>query len=98
MSKTYLRYEPSYTFGVVSSSQTNILFDNKTKTKAIAAGVQEVLVWNIVTGELDFKLKVPFLPHSAYNDTSEICSLAIDENDKYVSDRTCYRLCFKCED
>ncbi|KAI8582054.1 hypothetical protein K450DRAFT_228806 [Umbelopsis ramanniana AG] len=49
MVKAYLRYEPAQTFGVIASSQSNIIYDHEGKL-AIAPALEEVVVWDIKKG------------------------------------------------
>ncbi|GAB1311411.1 beta transducin [Madurella fahalii] len=58
MVKSYLKFEPSKSFGVVASSNSNLVWSSskgKTGTgagQAIVAANEEVLVWDIKKGEL----------------------------------------------
>ncbi|KAK4187957.1 hypothetical protein QBC35DRAFT_497355 [Podospora australis] len=57
MVKSYLKFEPSKSFGVVASSTSNIVWSSGQKSKsgagqAIVAANEEVLVWDIKKGEL----------------------------------------------
>jgi U3 small nucleolar RNA-associated protein 12 len=49
MVKAYLRYEPLQTFGVIASTQANIIYDHEGKL-AIAPALEEVIVWDIKKG------------------------------------------------
>ncbi|CAM9221880.1 unnamed protein product, partial [Choristocarpus tenellus] len=51
MNKTYLRYELTDTFGVISSPQSNAVFDSSGQL-AISAALHEVAVWNLRQGTL----------------------------------------------
>lgn len=46
MNTTYLRYELSKTFGVITSPQSNAVYDS-TGNLAISAALHEVAVWNL---------------------------------------------------
>ncbi|KAK3996544.1 hypothetical protein QBC44DRAFT_150214 [Cladorrhinum sp. PSN332] len=69
MVKSYLKFEPSKSFGVVASSTSNLVWTSKEKSgtgagQAIVASNEEVLVWDIKKGELlgrwwDETCKVP---------------------------------------
>ncbi|KAL2175406.1 uncharacterized protein P884DRAFT_247434 [Thermothelomyces heterothallicus CBS 202.75] len=57
MVKSYLKFEPSKSFGVVASSNSNLVWTSRGKAgtgagKAIVAANEEVLVWDIKKGEL----------------------------------------------
>ncbi|KAL2153899.1 hypothetical protein VTH82DRAFT_2575 [Thermothelomyces myriococcoides] len=57
MVKSYLKFEPSKSFGVVVSSNSNIVWTSRGKAgtgagQAIVAANEEVLVWDIKKGEL----------------------------------------------
>ncbi|KAL2024164.1 hypothetical protein VTK56DRAFT_9320 [Thermocarpiscus australiensis] len=57
MVKSYLKFEPSKSFGVVASSNSNLVWSSKGKSgtgagQAIVAANEEVLVWDIKKGEL----------------------------------------------
>ncbi|KAK4127082.1 WD40 repeat-like protein [Parathielavia appendiculata] len=57
MVKSYLKFEPSNSFGVVASSNSNIVWSSRGKAgtgagQAIAAANEEVFVWDIKKGEL----------------------------------------------
>ncbi|KAL2129845.1 hypothetical protein VTI74DRAFT_7211 [Chaetomium olivicolor] len=57
MVKSYLKFEPSKSFGVVASSSSNLVWSSKGKAgtgagQAIVAANEEVLVWDIKKGEL----------------------------------------------
>ncbi|KAM7192263.1 WD domain containing protein [Naviculisporaceae sp. PSN 640] len=57
MVKSYLKFEPSKTFGVVASATSNLVWSSKEKSgtgagQAIVAANEEVLVWDIKKGEL----------------------------------------------
>ncbi|KAI8086699.1 quinon protein alcohol dehydrogenase-like superfamily [Halteromyces radiatus] len=49
MVKAYLRYEALASFGIISSTQSNICYDDKGKL-AIAPALEEVLVWDLRKG------------------------------------------------
>lgn len=49
MVKAYLRYEALASFGVVTSTLSNICYD-KTGKLAIAPALEEVLVWDLRKG------------------------------------------------
>jgi U3 small nucleolar RNA-associated protein 12 len=44
--KSYLRFEPKKTFGVISSPQCNVVYDFSGNL-AISAALQDVTVWNL---------------------------------------------------
>jgi len=44
--KSYLRYEPKKTFGVISAPQCNVIYDFSGNL-ALTGGVQDVCVWNL---------------------------------------------------
>jgi U3 small nucleolar RNA-associated protein 12 len=46
MMKSYLRYEPKETFGVIASPQSNVIFDFSGQL-AITGAVRSVSVWNL---------------------------------------------------
>jgi len=46
MMKSYLRFEPKATFGIISSPQCNVVYDF-TGNLAITGAVQDVNVWNL---------------------------------------------------
>ncbi|KAK4103078.1 WD40 repeat-like protein [Parathielavia hyrcaniae] len=57
MVKSYLKFEPSKSFGVVASSNSNIVWSSRGKAgtgagQAIVAANEEALVWDIKKGEL----------------------------------------------
>ncbi|KAK4131742.1 WD40 repeat-like protein [Trichocladium antarcticum] len=55
MVKSYLKFEPSKSFGVVASSHSNLVWSSKGKSgagQAVVASNEEVLVWDIKKGEL----------------------------------------------
>ncbi|KAK4154654.1 hypothetical protein C8A00DRAFT_32547 [Chaetomidium leptoderma] len=57
MVKSYLKFEPSKSFGVVASSNSNLVWSSRGKAgtgagQAIVAANEEVLVWDIKKGEL----------------------------------------------
>jgi U3 small nucleolar RNA-associated protein 12 len=51
MVKAYLRYEPTHTFGIVTSYAGNSVFDRSSKL-AVAAALEDVLIWDVKKGEL----------------------------------------------
>ncbi|KAH3675474.1 hypothetical protein WICMUC_002763 [Wickerhamomyces mucosus] len=68
MVKSYQRYEQSHSFGVISS-RSNIIWlppTNKTSSgQVITSGLEEILVWDIKTGELIKKLRDGLPPGSS---------------------------------
>ncbi|KAK4459108.1 WD40-repeat-containing domain protein [Cladorrhinum samala] len=58
MVKSYLKFEPSKSFGVVTSSTSNLVWSRKEKSggtgagQAIVASNEEVLIWDVKKGEL----------------------------------------------
>lgn len=46
MMKSYLRFEPKKSFGVISSPQCNVIYDF-TGNLAFTGAVQDVCVWNL---------------------------------------------------
>jgi hypothetical protein len=56
MVKTYLRYEQSHSFGVISSSGGNVVFD-RTGKLALTASLEDVCVWNLKQAALVHTLK-----------------------------------------
>jgi U3 small nucleolar RNA-associated protein 12 len=44
--KSYLRYEPAETFGIIASPQSNIVYDFSGHL-ALTASVHDVAVWNV---------------------------------------------------
>ncbi|KAK6582292.1 hypothetical protein PZA11_004700 [Diplocarpon coronariae] len=54
MVKSYLKYEHSKTYGLVSSSTSNVVWCESSRSTgiAVAAGNEEVLCWDIKKGEL----------------------------------------------
>ncbi|KAK4251160.1 hypothetical protein C7999DRAFT_28188 [Corynascus novoguineensis] len=57
MVKSYLKFEPSKSFGVVASSNSNLVWTSRGKAgtgagQAVVAANEEVLVWDIKKGEL----------------------------------------------
>lgn len=65
---------------MIASPHCNIVLDDSGKL-VIASGIQDVLVWNIQGGTLEFKLKCP----DNIQDTSEIHSLAKGKQGSMVS-------------
>ena len=49
MVKAYLRYEPLATFGVIASTQSNIVYDHTGKV-AITPALEEVILWDLKKG------------------------------------------------
>jgi hypothetical protein len=55
-SKTYLRYEEAGSFGVIAAHDGNVVVDEN-GLLAFAAGLDDVLVWNVRSGELAARLR-----------------------------------------
>lgn len=51
MVKSYLRYEPCKTFGVITSSLSNAVFSGDDKL-AIAPALEDVAIWDLKKGIL----------------------------------------------
>lgn len=49
MVKAYLRYEPKATFGLISSTQSNVIYDHDGKF-AIAPALEDVIIWDLKKG------------------------------------------------
>jgi U3 small nucleolar RNA-associated protein 12 len=49
MVKAYLRYEALSTFGVIASTQSNIIYDHTGKI-AITPALEEVVLWDLKKG------------------------------------------------
>lgn len=56
MVKTYLRYSLKDTIGIITASNSNVIYDSKTKI-AITSGIQDVLFWNVRTGVVEKRLQ-----------------------------------------
>ncbi|GMM35856.1 snoRNA-binding rRNA-processing protein [Saccharomycopsis crataegensis] len=56
MVKSYSRYEHSASFGVISSS-SNVVYMPQQSGRALSSGLEDILLWNIKTGELVQKLR-----------------------------------------
>uniref|UniRef100_A0A7S2WFX4 Small-subunit processome Utp12 domain-containing protein n=1 Tax=Mucochytrium quahogii TaxID=96639 RepID=A0A7S2WFX4_9STRA len=82
-SKTYLRYEHTRSFGVVASHECNVVVDSS-GAFALTSGVQDVLVWNLKSGELVARLPVDLGGQNPVN-CREITALGISLDDKYVA-------------
>jgi hypothetical protein len=50
MLKSYLKYVPSATVGVIGSPASNVLWDSTGK-RALVAALGDVMAWNLATGE-----------------------------------------------
>lgn len=55
MMKSYLRYAPSKTIGVIASPQCNVIYDDSGNL-AITGSVQDVNVWNLRQSNQVFKV------------------------------------------
>jgi U3 small nucleolar RNA-associated protein 12 len=75
MVKTYLRYELSDTFGVITSNGSNVLFD-KTGRLALTASLENVSIWNIKQAAIVGVLK---------GDKSEVTCLRISPDNQNVA-------------
>lgn len=65
MVKSYQRYEQLHCFGVISSRSNVIWLPPTTKTgagQAITAGLEEILIWDIKTGELVKRMRDGLAP------------------------------------
>lgn len=51
MVKTYLKYKLNNSFGIISPLKSNCLYDKNNKN-AISGGVNNVLIYNMRTGNL----------------------------------------------
>lgn len=49
MVKAYLRYEPLATFGVITSTLSNIVYDHTGKI-AVSPALEEVILWDLKKG------------------------------------------------
>ena len=56
MVKLYLRYEPTLTFGVISSGNGNAIYDSEGKL-ALTPALEDVVIWNIKQG---IQVRIPF--------------------------------------
>ncbi|KAI9320448.1 WD40-repeat-containing domain protein [Dichotomocladium elegans] len=74
MVKAYLRYEPAASFGVVTSTQSNILYDSTGKL-AIAPALEQVITWDLKKGT-----KVAEWKES--NNTAEVTAIARSPNNR----------------
>ncbi len=77
MVKSYDRYEQEKSFGVISS-QSNIVWlppsggqSSKSIGRAISSGLEEILVWDIKTGEIVNRLRDGLTPGASNASTSE---------------------------
>lgn len=61
MLKSYLKYVPSATVGVIGSPASNVLWDSTGK-RALVAALGDVMAWNLATGECSARLEGPVLP------------------------------------
>lgn len=64
MVKSYQRYEQDKCFGVISSN-SNVLYVPSKSGQAITAGLEEILIWDIKTGELVKRLRDGVAPGAA---------------------------------
>ena len=55
MVKTYLRYEPYKTFGVITSTLANVVFSGDSKL-AISSALDDVALWDLKKGILVYYL------------------------------------------
>lgn len=82
MVKSYQRYEQKSCFGVISSRSNVIWLPPTTKTgagQAITAGLEEILIWDIKTGELVKRLRDGLAPGASdakLSKPSEVTALA----------------------
>ncbi|KAG1137681.1 hypothetical protein G6F37_003581 [Rhizopus arrhizus] len=74
MVKAYLRYEPLATFGVIASTQSNIVCDHTGKI-AVTPALEEVILWDLKKGSEVGRWKEP-------GNKSEVTSVAKSPNDK----------------
>ncbi|RCH87615.1 hypothetical protein CU097_004334 [Rhizopus azygosporus] len=74
MVKAYLRYEPLATFGVIASTQSNIVYDHTGKV-AITPALEEVILWDLKKGTEIARWKEP-------GNKSEVTSIAKSPNNK----------------
>lgn len=103
MVKSYQRYEQAHCFGVISSRSNALWLPPSTKTgagQAITAGLEEILIWDVKTGELvkrmrdglppgasDSKLAKPSeVTAMVYNETTSIVAAGYDDGSIKVWD------------
>lgn len=60
MVKAYLRYEPLATFGVIASTQSNIVCDHTGKI-AVTPALEEVILWDLKKGSEVLKTDTIFV-------------------------------------
>lgn len=72
--KSYLRYEPGKRFGVISSPQSNVIYD-WSGNLAITSSVQDICVWNIRQAVQIGTLKYDMVNYP-YSTAGEVNSLA----------------------
>lgn len=76
MVKGYLRYRFDGDFGVVTSAESNVAFDN-TGTKAITGSNEFLAIWEPRTGEIVSKFSASFMsenPNSTTGPVTRVCS------------------------
>ncbi|CEG77506.1 hypothetical protein RMATCC62417_12246 [Rhizopus microsporus] len=74
MVKAYLRHEPLATFGVIASTQSNIVYDHAGKV-AITPALEEVILW-------DLKKETEIARRKEPGNKSEVTSIAKSPNNK----------------
>eukprot|EP01025_Chloroclados_australasicus_P031883 TRINITY_DN3228_c0_g2_i2.p1 TRINITY_DN3228_c0_g2~~TRINITY_DN3228_c0_g2_i2.p1 ORF type:complete len:124 (+),score=15.27 TRINITY_DN3228_c0_g2_i2:39-374(+) len=57
MVKAYLRYEHSQSFGVICGNNNNSLIFDQTGKKVITAALENIIIWNIKTGQKDGQMQ-----------------------------------------
>ncbi|OWB83102.1 hypothetical protein B5S33_g1731 [[Candida] boidinii] len=92
MVKSYQRYEQADAFGVIASHSNSIYLppkDSKSSGRAITAGLEEILIWDIKTGELISKLKDGVNPgalvSSSQTAPQQVVSLEYEPNSNIVA-------------
>ncbi|CDK24176.1 unnamed protein product [Kuraishia capsulata CBS 1993] len=91
MVKSYQRYELERTFGVISSNSNALWLPGGSKSggKAITAGVEQVLVWDIKTGELLQRLhdgaKVGASNAATSTAPAEVVTLAFEPSSQLIA-------------
>ena len=59
MVKSYLRYEPYKTFGVITSALSNVVFSGDNKL-AVAPALEDVTLWDLKKGVLVCYVRIIF--------------------------------------
>merc|ERR1712142_962929 len=91
IAKTYKRYAPLSSFGVIGSTRSNILLNdslcnhqNSSAGYAVTAAVENVIIWDIKKGEKVMLLKGEKQEVTALAKTADLSSLAVGYSDGMI--------------